>query len=217
MNMGLSIYESSDVYSGRTMTAPYICFYHFKDEAIQQSKNFDGLEPETSLLMDYLQEATDPMASKAGGFFASGKVTAELMPYLFPPGGLVCLKDLGNWIVCEQTSLLRVVQESGTQRQLRQVTFRCSMSRLTYDGEFRRVTHADQTVSVATAEDRAAVIEKLLIRPLSHVPVDLQHDLNRRGTMFLRFRRGQYVMCPNAGTDSEDKDLVGDYKCESAR
>jgi hypothetical protein len=197
---GLAIYGDEDVYADNELEAPYLCFYHFRHEARQllsESEDLSGSPSRDRLqLLQYLETSTAAITQEAEEMFASGKVTAKLMPYLFKPGALVCFEDSGESLVCEQTSLLDLSFED---RDLQRRSYELSTARIAFDGKFRRLRPFTHRVDFRAARNEPLNIADLAVQPLSHIPSERRTELKRRGDTFMRCRKQLYVTYPTRG------------------
>jgi hypothetical protein len=147
------------------------------------------------LLLDYLNASTKETAREAEAMFASGKVTAKLMPYLFKPGALVCFEESGDFVVCEQVSLLTVAFDGDLQRR----SFELSTVRIAFDGRFRRLHPFVHRIDFRAARDEPLDIADLTVRPLSSISSERREELKRRGETFMRCQKQLYVTYPSRG------------------
>jgi hypothetical protein len=194
---GLALYDDEAVYVDRELEAPYLCFYHFRHEARQllsESGNSSGNSAQDALhLLNYLEMSTAAITREAEEVFASGKVTAKLMPYLFKPGALVCFQESEDFVVCEQASLLIVSSED---RDLQQRSYELSTVRITFDGKFRRLRPFTHRIDFRAARDESLNIADLSVQPLSSIPSERRTELKRRGETFIRCQNQLYVTYP---------------------
>jgi hypothetical protein len=194
---GLATYGEEDVYTDNELEAPYLCFYHFRHEARQllsASEDLTGSSSQDALqLLDYLEMSTEAITQEAEETFASGKVTAKLMPYLFKPGALVCFEETGNSVVCLQTSLLITpVEDSDIQRR----SYELSTVRIAFDGKFRHGRPFTKRIDFRAVRDEPLSIADLSVQPLSFIPSERRAELKRRGETFLRCQKQLYVTYP---------------------
>jgi hypothetical protein len=193
---GMSIYEQDRVYANKELRAPYTCFYHFGQEAKQLLSSAATPSPDASSLFEYLDTATVAIAKEADDTFASGKVTAELMPYLFKPGAVVCFEQFGNLIACEQASLLKMSHEDVA---LHRKTYVCSTSSIAFDGSFRSLAPAARQITVELPYGQLMEIQDLSVQPLAYITRERRLSLERRGDIFMRCEKQLYVTYPNEG------------------
>jgi hypothetical protein len=197
---GLTIYGNEGVYVNNEMEAPYLCFYHFRHEAGQFLSASGGLSGSSSQdtlhLLDYLDTSTADITQEAEKVFASGKVTAKLMPYLFKPGALVCFKESEDFVVCEQTSLLNMSSEDG---DLQRRSYELSTVRIAFDGKFTRLRPLTHRIDFRATRDEPLSITDLSIQPLSGIPSERRAELKRRGETFMRCQKQLYVTYPSRG------------------
>jgi hypothetical protein len=191
---GLAIYGNEGVYAENELEAHYLCFYHFRHEARQlfsSSKNSSGSSSRDALqLLDYLETSTAAITQKAEEVFAAGKVTAQLMPYLFKPGALVCFEESGNSVVCQQTSLLTTPFEDV---DLQERVYEISTVRIAFDGKFRHLRPFMHRINLRAARDESFNIADLSVQPLSSIPSTRRTELKQRGETFIRCQKQLYV------------------------
>jgi hypothetical protein len=184
----------------RELEAPYLCFYHFQQEARQllsaSRDSFGSSSRDAPQLLDYLETSTAAITQEAEEMFASGKVTAKLMPYLFKPGALVCFEESGDSVVCEQTSLLRLFGMPFEGRDLQRRSFDMSTVRIAFDGKFRRLRPFTHRVDFRSARDESLNIADLSVQPLSSITSARRTELKQRGETFIRCQKQLYVTYP---------------------
>jgi hypothetical protein len=193
---GLAIYNSDGVYFDQELKSPYLCFYHFQHEVRDLLSASGSVSQDALLLLDYLNASTKETAREAEAMFASGKVTAKLMPYLFKPGALVCFEESGDFVVCEQVSLLTMFSENG---DLQRRVFELSTVRIAFDGKFRRLRPFVHRINFRALGDEPLDIADLSVQPLSWIPSERRAELKRRGDTFLRCQKQLYVTYPSRG------------------
>ena len=193
---GVAIYNSDGVYVNHELKAPYLCFYHFQHEARDLLSASGSVSQDALLLLDYLNASTKETAQEAETTFASGKVTAKLMPYLFKPGALVCFEESGDSVVCEQVSLLTMLSEDG---DLQRRFFELFTVRIAFDGKFRRRRPVRHRIEFRALGDEPLKIADLSVQPLSSVSSERRAELKRRGETFMRCQKQLYVTYPSRG------------------
>jgi hypothetical protein len=193
---GMSIYELHRVYAHKELSAPYTWFFHFGHEAKQMLSDAETPSPDASSLLEYLHTATVAIAKDANDSFGAGKVTAELMPYLFKPGAVVCFEQSGNLIACEQASVLTMSHEDMT---LHRKTYECSTSSIAFDGSFRYLAPTVRRITVELPYGQSMNIEDLSVQPLAYISSERRLSLERRGEIFMRCEQQLYVTYPNEG------------------
>jgi hypothetical protein len=144
-------------------------------------------------LLDYLETSMAVITREAEEVFASGKVTAKLMPYLFKPGALVCFKESDDTVVCEQTSLLIMSSDDG---DLQERSYELSTVRIAFDGKFRRLWPFTHRIDFRAARNEPLYIADLSVQPLSCIPSERRTELKRRGQTFIRCQKQLYVTYP---------------------
>lgn len=194
--LGLTIYDQEGVYIDGEMKAPYVCFYHFQHEARQLLSGSVASFPDALPLLEYLDTAIAAVKKESENAFATGKVNAELMPYLFKPGGVVCFEESGNIVACEQASVLQMSHEDLT---LHRKTYVCLTTQIAFDGTFRRLGSSRRHFSIQATADESVDIDKLSIQPLTHISNERRLDLKRRGEIFLKCQKHLYVTYPTGG------------------
>jgi hypothetical protein len=196
MESGPSLYDRARTYAKRELYAPYVCFYHFQHEA-RQSLSDAGIPVwGASLLLEYLQTAIATVAQEAESVFASGRVTAEFMPYLFKPGSLVCFDHSGDLIACEQASVLKTTFEDSS---LHRNSYECLATRVVFNGKFRRLDPSVRRFNVSFIGGQAINIEDLPVQPVAHITRERRLALERRGETFMRCEKQLYVTYPSEG------------------
>jgi len=194
---GLAAYGDEGVYADNMLQAPYLCFYHFRNEAVQfLSASGSSSSQDTLSLLGYLDASTTAIAQEAEKMFTSGKVTAKLMPYLFKPGALVCFEESGNSVACEQTSVLTMSFED---QDLQRKSFELTTKRVAFDGKFRHLRPSTHRIDIKVVGDQPVNISDLSVRPLSCLPSEHRLELARRGKTFLRCQKQRYVTYPSSG------------------
>lgn len=204
-NEGLAIYGRSQVYVDNTLTAPYLCFHHFGDEARQIVAGSERLASEASLLMEYLTSATEPTLTKANKMFSSGKINAELMPYLFRPGGIICFRESGSFVAYEQASPLKRERADPIARR---TSYSCKLRGIVFDGQFWHVEKPRAEITIAAFGDQVVDIASLAVQPLEYTMKERRLSLKRRGEIFMSCRKRKYVTYAEQGISGEN-DLVG--------
>jgi hypothetical protein len=202
---GSAIYDRDGVYDHHELIGPYLCFYHFQNEARQSLSASGIVSQDAQLLLDYLSASTTPIAQEAEAMFASGKVTARLMPYLFKPGALVCFEESGDLVVCEQVSLLTMLPDEPKEGDLQHTVFQLSTVRIAFDGIFRRLRPYRHLMDFRAMGDEPLSIADLSVHPLSSIPSERQAELKRRGDTFMRCQEQLYVTYPSK---EEHQDFV---------
>jgi len=196
---GSAIYNRDGVYDHHELIGPYLCFYHFQNEARQSLSASGTVSQDAQLLLEYLGASTTPIAQETEAMFASGKVTARLMPYLFKPGALVCFEASDDLVVCEQVSLLAMLPDMPKEGDLRHTVFELFTSRIAFDGEFRRLRPVRHRIDFETIGDQPLSIADLPVQPLSSIPSERRAELKRRGDTFMRCQEHLYVTYPSRG------------------
>ena len=194
---GSAIYNRDGVYDHHELIGPYLCFYHFQHEA-RRSLSASGTvsqKQDAQLLLEYLSTSTTPIAQEAETMFASGKVTARLMPYLFKPGALVCFEESGDIVVCEQVSSLNMLPDV-PQGDLQHTVFELFTAEIAFDGVFRRLRPHRHLVDLRTMGDEPLDIAGLSVQPLSSISSERRAELKRRGDTFMRCQEQLYVTYP---------------------
>jgi hypothetical protein len=193
---GLSIYNNNGAYFDYEFEAPYLCFYHFQHEAKQLLSASVGWSQDALPLLEYIHMSTAAAAREAETMFASGKVTARLMPYLFKPGALVCFEEFGHLVMCEQVSLLTMLSKDGDPQR---IIFELYTVRIAFDGKFRRLPPSRHRIDFKAAGDQPLNITDLSVQPLSSVSSKLRVELKRRGDIFMKCQEQLYVTYPSKG------------------
>ena len=195
---GLAVHDQQAVYVRNELKAPYLCFFHFQLEAGQimsmpGSASRDGLA-----LLEYLNTATANIRQEAEEMFAVGKVSAELMPYLFKPGALVCFEENGTFVVSLQTSMLATWFED-PDPDLQYKIYELSAVRTAFDGTFRRLSASKHRIDFGSVGGQPLNISDLSVQPLSCIPDNRRLELIRRGQIFMKCQRQLYVTYPSRG------------------
>jgi hypothetical protein len=193
---GPAIYNRAGVYTNYELEAPYLCFYHFQHEARQSLSASEDWCQDALPLLEYFNESTAMIAQEAETMFASGKVTAKLMPYLFKPGALVCFEESGDLVACEQVSLLTLLIEGG---DIQRRVFELFTVKIAFDGRFRRRRPIRQRIDFRAVGDEPLSIADLSVQPLSTISSERRAELKRRGETFMRCQKQLYVTYPSKG------------------
>jgi len=193
---GSAIYNRDGVYNHHQLIGPYLCFYHFQDEARQSLSASGTVSQDAQLLLEYLSASTMPIAQEAETMFASGKTTARLMPYLFKPAALVCFEESGDVVVCEQVSLLTMFPDM-PKGDLQHTVFELFTVKIAFDGVFRRLRPHRHLIDLRTMEDEPLSIADLSVQPLSSISSERRAELKRRGDTFMRCQEQLYVTYPS--------------------
>jgi hypothetical protein len=196
MSSGLSIYDRDGTYTERQLYAPYVCFFHFRHEA--RHLLFDPSPPVWGApsLLEYLETAVAKVFQDAESIFATGKVTAELMPYLFKPGSLVCSEQSGDLVACEQASVLKTTDEDSIHYEN---GYEFRETRIVFDGKFRRLGPSMRYFTVSFEGGQAMTIEDLPFQPVAHISSERRAALEQRGKIFMRCEKQLYVTYPSEG------------------
>jgi hypothetical protein len=208
---GLAIYKRDGVYANNELEAPYLCFYHFQHEARQVLSSSGSWSQDALPLLEFLNTSTAAIAREAETMFASGKVTAKLMPYLFKPGALVCFEESGDFVVCEQVSLLNMSSHDADSQPISCELFTV---RIAFDGKFRRLRSFRHRINLAAVGDQPLNIADLSVQPLSSIPSERRAELKRRGDIFMKCREQLYVTYPSGGGQ---QDFVCHHHCRLTR
>ena len=166
MESGPSIYGRHGTYTKRELYAPYVCFYHFQHEARQCLLDAGTPIWGASLLLECLQTTIVTVAQEAESMFASGRVTAEFMPYLFKPGSLICFDHSGDLIACEQAPVLKTTFEDSS---LHGNSYECLATRIVFNGKFRRLDPSVRRFDVSFDGGQAINIGDLPVQPVAHI------------------------------------------------
>lgn len=193
---GLSIYDQDQTYRNRELYAPYVCFFHFEHEATQSLSDTDVPIWGARSFLEYLQTTMVTVAQEVESMFATGRVSAELMPYLFKPGSLVCFDQSGDLIACEQASVLKMTGEDILRNRN---SYECLTTRIVFDGRFRRLDSPKFTFDVNFVGGRAVNIEDLPVQPVACISEERRLALERRGETFMKCEKQLYVTYPSEG------------------
>jgi hypothetical protein len=195
-SVGLGVYNNNGAYVNYELGAPYLCFYHFQHEARQLMSASTSWSQDALPLLKYIHMSTAATAREAETMFASGKVTAKLMPYLFKPGTLVCFEEFGHLVVCEQASLLTIPFKNGDPQR---ISYELYTVRIAFDGKFRRLPPFKHRIDFKAVGDQPLDITDLSVQPLSSVSRERRAELKRRGDIFMKCQRQLYVTYPSKG------------------
>lgn len=205
---GLRFFGDDKIFEGNVLQAPYVFFFHFRDEIVDNFRKVSADRvTETNDLVEYFGVSIKAESKKAKATFAEGKVSMDLLPFFFKPGGLVCTRDDGVWMVHTQDSLLFDSQYSSDNTWAAGPAF--NTTRVVFDGKFSVVSD-DNFMRIVDIPPTAKLVEinTLLVWPIEHVQGKVVKKLIARGKIFYDCRGYRYVTCSSSPRSMPPEDSM---------
>lgn len=209
------------------LVAPYLFVFHQRNdwERIRLSLP-ESSQQQLVMLWDYILQSQGPEYALADSKISLGKVTPELLKYLFKPGQLLVQNkddEMQGWI-CEdwprdirrgEMTPIRQAKTARTTKPEKSESHARSNPKLElnawhweFDGEFqRRKETLSISIEAGTHKESGIPINSLDIFPLEYASDAIFNQLRRRGKSFWKCRK-RALISYRGDAETNDNNLV---------